>query len=177
VIAVILATGPSMSQAVADSVRGRATVIAVSDAHRLAPWSDALVSTDARWWKAHPEALEFAGRKLGGMPDFAEIRGVERVHGVPSSTNSGLLACQVAVSMGANTLLLTGFDLGGTHFFGEHKPPLKNTTPMRFETFIRQFERYKPKGVKILNCTPGSALKCYPFGTLSDCLAEPAVSV
>lgn len=60
--AIILATGPSMSQAVADSARGFGTVIAVSDAYRLAPWADCLVSADTAWWKHHNP--DFAGPKF-----------------------------------------------------------------------------------------------------------------
>lgn len=171
-IAVILATGPSMSQAVADSVKGQ-FVIVVSDAFRLAPWADVLVATDGKWWRHNPDALEFKGRKFGVSLDhhkqFAEV---ERFSGA-TGTNSGLLACQVAVSLGAKKLLLAGFDMGGTHFFGPHREPLKNTTKARFEVFKRQFANYQPRGVKILNCTPNSALRCYPMGSLESLAESP----
>jgi hypothetical protein len=78
------------------------------------------------------------------------------------------------VMLGATRVLLLGFDLGGTHFFGPHPEGLKNTKLHRFEQFKRQFASYRPKGVEIINCTPGSALTCYPTATLDACLAEPA---
>lgn len=171
----VLATGPSMSQAVADSVQGRCKVVAVSDAYRLAPWADALVSSDAAWWNQHPEALNFAGKKYGAMPDFKPVEGVERLK-IGSGTNSGLLGLHVAVMLGATTILLAGFDLGGSHFFGPHPAPLKNTTPERFEVFKKQFAHFKPRSVRIVNCTPNSGLTCYPMGDLDACLAEPAAS-
>lgn len=171
----VLATGPSLTQTVVDAVRGRAKVIAVSDAYRLAPWADALVSTDAAWWKAHPDALAFSGPKWAAAPEFRKIEGVERFPGAESGSNSGLLACRVAVNMGAKKILLLGFDMKGAHFFGPHQAPLKNTTPARFDVFKKQFERYKPRGVEIINCTPGSALRAYPMGDLHACLAEPAL--
>jgi hypothetical protein len=164
----ILATGPSMSQAVADSVRGRCTVIAVSDAYRLAPWADVLVSSDRGWWRVHNP--DFAGRKLSGVP----VDGIEQAPGHVSGSNSGLIAIRVAVSMGATRILLLGFDMGGSHFFGEHPAPLKNTTPQRFEVFKRQFADYRPRGVEIINCTPGSALNCYPKMDLEAALARMA---
>ena len=167
-IAAILATGPSMSQQVADSVKDRFTVVAVSDAYRLAPWADALVSQDKAWWKCHPQALDFPGRKFSG----GEVHDVERVTPdglITTGTNSGLLAMHVAVKyLGARTLLLLGFDMGGTHFFGSHPAPLRNTSPDRFRAFHRQFEHYKPKGISIFNCTSGSALKAYPAGRIED---------
>lgn len=164
-----------MSQAVADKVRGL-HVVAVSDAYKLAPWADAMCSTDAKWWDYHPEAKKFAGLKFTASPDFRPVEGVERVP-VASGTNSGLLGVMVAVSLGAKRVLLCGFDMRGTHYFGKHPEPLKNTTDRRFEVLMRQFRAYRPRGVKIINCTPGSALNVYPKKPLEDCLAEPALLV
>jgi len=171
----VLATGPSLSQSNADACGGL-RVVAVSDAYKLAPWADALASTDAGWWRANPEALNFAGLKFGAMPDFRSIQGVERLP-VSTGTNSGLLGIMVAVKLGAKRVLLCGFDLKspGQHFFGQHKPPLKSTKPDRMEAFKRQFANYQPRGVEIINCTPGSALDAYPRATLEDCLAESSV--
>lgn len=163
----VLATGPSLTQAVVDTVRDRAKVVVVSDAYRLAPWADALVSQDRAWWQANPEALEFAGKKFSGT----EIKGVEKMEGIPSGSNSGLLALKAAVQMGATRVLMCGFDMSGAHYFGQHKPPLKNTTASRFEVFQDQFKRYRPRGVEILNCTPGSALRAYPMADLNASLS------
>lgn len=166
----ILATGPSMSVEVAQSVMGTGIVIAVSDAWRLAPWADILVSSDAAWWKANPDALRFPRRKICIAKDWHAVEGVERFEGVTSGSNSGLLALRVAVSLGATQVRLYGYDMRGTHFFGRHpEPALKNTTPERFEVFKRQFAAFKPKGVEIINCTPGSALRCYPMLEPATC--------
>lgn len=165
----VLATGPSMSQATADAVRGRARVIVVSDAYRLAPWADALVSSDRAWWAAHPEAHQFAGRKFSGI----KVDGCEQVRRTPplkSGSNSGLLACDLATQLGATRILLLGFDMQGSHFFGPHPEPLKNTQPARFEGFRAQFAKWRPAGVKVLNCTPGSALRCFPSMNLEAAL-------
>lgn len=172
----VLATGPSLSQSVVNSVQSRVKVVAVSDAYRLAPWADVLVSTDAGWWRAHEEALGFPGSKYGAMPDFRSVPGVERFP-ADSATNSGLLGVKVAVHLGARRVLLCGFDMNqpGEHFFGRHPLPLKSTTADRQEVFKRQFAGYRPRGVEIINCTPGSALDCYPRRDLEDCLAESAV--
>jgi hypothetical protein len=169
---VVLATGPSMSQAVADAVRGL-RVVAVSNAYVLAPWCDALVSTDAGWWRHHPEALALPCRKFGGMPPFKAVEGVERIGA--SEENSGLLGIKAAVMLGAKRVLLCGFDMKGAHFFGQHKPPLRNPDRKRFDAFKRQFANYRPKGVEIINCTLGSGLDVYQKAALEDCLAESSV--
>lgn len=158
----VLATGPSMSQSVADAVRGKCRVVAVSDAYKLAPWADILVSTDEAWWNAHPEAQGFAGARYTGAPLHRPIRGVERLPTATTGTNSGLLGCHAAYAMGATRLLLCGFDMRGDHFFGRHPAPLKNTTPDRFVALRKQFSFWAPRGLEIVNCTPGSALRIYP---------------
>ncbi|MES2910617.1 MAG: hypothetical protein V4718_04475 [Pseudomonadota bacterium] len=171
---VVLATGPSMTHALADSIRGRCKVVAVSDAYKLAPWADALASTDAKWWKAHPDAQYFEGLKFTAAPDFVPVPGAERL-AVDTHTNSGLLGLMVAVKMGAKRILMCGFDLSGSHFFGPHLTPLRNTSPQRFEQFKKQFAAYQPRGVEIINCTPDSGLHCYPKKELNACLDEPAI--
>lgn len=173
----ILATGTSMGQAVADQVRGRCRVIAVSDANRLAPWAEAMASVDAAWWRKHPEAFNFPGRKFTAAPDYQGLRELERIPGVVSGTNSGLFAMMVAVHLGAKRLLLCGFDMRGTHYFGPHPKGMRNTKPERFEVFKQQFSRYHPQGVEIINCTPNSALTCYPTANLEDCLLGAEVHV
>lgn len=174
----VLATGPSLTLSIADSVRDRCHVVAVSDAHRLAPWADALASTDGKWWKAHPEALEFAGRKFTAAPSFVQLDGVERMP-VDTATNSGLLGLMVAVKLGATRVLLCGLDMHspGQHFFGRHPSPLRHSEQRHLELHKRQFAQYKPRGVEIINCTPGSALQAYPMGNLETelaGLAEPS---
>lgn len=164
----VLATGPSLTQCQVDKVSGL-RVIAVSDAYRLAPWAEALVSADKAWWLHHQP--EFAGRRFSAL----RVPGMETeiLDGLPMGTNSGLQAVHVAVQLGARRVLLLGFDLGGSHFFGPHPEPLKNTDsrPGRFEVFKRQFAGYQPRAVEIINCTPGSALGCYPKADLDACLA------
>jgi len=168
---VVMATGPSVNKSIADSIYGRCSLVAVSDAYRIAPWAEALVSADAAWWKAHPDALQFAGKRFGILHDFQGVKGVEKVTAA-SGTNSGLLGIMVAVQLGAKKIILLGFDMHspGTHFFGRHPAPLKSTPPARMEVFKRQFANYMPRGVSIINCTPNSALNCYPKDSLENCL-------
>lgn len=172
----VIATGPSLTQEQVDSVRDRCRVVVVSDAYRLAPWADALVSADAAWWKAHRDALEFTGLRFGNTFDFQNLPQVEKMN-APSGTNSGLLGIMAAVKMGATKVLLLGFDLHspGQHFFGQHPKPLKSTTADRMKVFRKQFAGYRPRGIEIINCTPGSALDCYRKDTLENCLSEPAL--
>lgn len=154
---ILLAPGPSMSQALADSFRGQ-WVGVVSNCFELAPWADFLAAQDAAWWSAYPPAKRFRGRKFSAQM----IDGVERLE-APSSLNSGCLALSAAVKLGAARIRLYGFDMHGTHFFGPYENGLKNTVEARRQVHLRQYNawaRAHPE-IEVINCTPGSAIDCF----------------
>lgn len=131
----VLASGPSMSQSVADALRKHRTIV-VNHTHRLAPWADMLVALDINLplWES---ARDFAGIKICGA-ESDKINAMyagqwhERVKMGPSHTvqivNSGLAAIRIAVAMGASKIILAGFDPDKAgHFAGRphsrgHKP-------------------------------------------------------
>jgi hypothetical protein len=163
----ILATGESMSQQLADSLRGFRAVV-VSDAYRLAPWAEAMVSQDAAWWIEHPDAKKFSGMKfstnanIAGVEQFDSYQRVGQAFG--TGCNSGLIACLVAQWLGAKKIGLYGFDMKGDHFFGKHREPLKNPTPSRYAAMRQDFARWNHDGIEVINMTPGSALDCFKRG-------------
>lgn len=172
----ILATGPSMSQAVADSVR-HLRVVAVSDAFVFAPWAEALASQDLAWWKARPLASDFRGRKFCGAMEPPE--GVALLPDLPSGCNSGVLGIRVARHLGAKRIVLLGFDGHGTHFFGPHTGTLKETTELRrrahFEQHRQEAHACQWHGVEVWNCTPGTVIDAYPTTTLQMALQSSKV--
>jgi hypothetical protein len=167
----VLATGPSLTQEQVDAVR-HLRVVAVSDAYRLAPWAEALVSQDAKWWRFHRP--EFAGLKFCGAWEPPE--GVQPVKGLPTGCNSGVLGIRVARLLGATRILLLGFDGHGSHFFGLHPAPLKNTDEVRRLAHIEQHRQEAHTcqwaKVEVVNCSPGTVLP-YPVGELSAALCAP----
>lgn len=168
----ILATGPSLTAEAVAKVR-HLPCIAVSDAYRLAPWASALVSADRAWWRHHNP--DYAGTRYA----LADVPEVEKVSDLGMGSNSGLLACHVAVTrLGATRLLLLGVDMGGSHFFGMHPPPLKNTSKQRFEAMKKQFAEwhYQHKRVQVWNCNPKSGLECFERMTLDEALHRLAES-
>lgn len=169
----VLATGPSLSAEQVQSVKECKTV-AVSNAYKLAPWADALASSDAKWWQVNKEAQDFPGLKFTAAPDHCGLPNIERLHGLGTGINSGLLGIHAAVHLGAKRILLLGFDLHspGQHFFGQHPKELKSSTQNHLDRFKAQFSNYKPRGIEIINCTPDSALKVYPLRKLEDCLSS-----
>jgi hypothetical protein len=183
----ILASGPSMSQAVADQVHAAGIpAIAINDTYRLAPWADMLYAADEAWWLRHPAALDFAGLKVS----VGTIKGVHRLRNtgvtgfdpdpgcLRTGSNSGYQAVHIAAHAGASRILLCGFDMQGAHFFGRHPNGLANTGPDLFLKFRRHFGELAMVlagcGAEVLNCTPGSALTCFPTAPLEQALAACA---
>lgn len=157
-----------MNQETADFIRGKCRAVAVSDAYKIAPWAEALVSNDAKWWSCNLDALKFAGRRFA----YEQVQGVEHLratHDFRYGINSGLQGIRVAELLGATRILLLGFDMHGTHYFGPHTAPeLKNTDGNRFAIHLRQFLKWK--GCQVVNCTPGSALTQFPMGDIREVL-------
>lgn len=89
--------------------------------------------------------------------------------------NSGFQAVNLALLLGANPLVLIGFDMRVTdkrHFFGDHPPGLRNTSKyVNFINCFRQAAKRLPEAVEILNATPNSALDCFPKVSLDVALA------
>lgn len=188
----VLASGPSMSQVVADKVRAAGLhAVVVNDTYRLAPWADILYAADRRWWEANPEAAtEFAGIKLVGQSGV-HLPGVQVMMNsgtngfdpnprfVRHGNNSGHAAIHVAIHTGAARILLCGFDMhdrDGLHWFGLHTRKsndgkiLRNPAHNSFRTWLKRASDLAAGGAEILNCTPGSALRCFRFADLDSVL-------
>jgi len=169
----LLAPGPSASAELARRLRHLPTG-AIGNAFQLAPWAAFVAASDAAWWRKYPEAKAFPER-FGMMP----IEDVERVS-VPqigAITNSGVLGLEVAKQKGATRILLLGFDMHGAHFFGAYTNGLRNTNEAQRQTHLRQFAEWgrANKRIEVINCTPGSALTCFPTARLDETgIFEPA---
>lgn len=159
-----------MSKDLAELVRGQ-RVCAVGNVFELAPWADALVANDRGWWKRHPQAAQFAGRRFSANRN---IDGVQRVdpNTFGTSSNSGVLALDVARNLGATQIVMLGFDMHGTHFFGPYTNGCTNTQPKRRDVFQVQFRKWaeRNKGLRVVNCTAGTHLKAFQLGNLKDYL-------
>lgn len=196
-VVVCMATGPSMTAEDVDYVRGKATVVVVNDAHRLAPWAEVLYSSDRYWWAHHKAVPSFAGLRatieyspgryaaelLKVAPEMHFLRntghdGIEtHPDGIRTGRqNSGGAAVNVAVHLGATRIVLLGYDCGATtgkrHFFGDHPSPLSNnhnypTWRLGFDQMAAPLLRL---GVSVVNCTPVTSISAFPCAPLRDTL-------
>ena len=160
----VIATGQSLSGGQIDQVQ-HLPCIAVSNAYERVPNAVALVSADKRWWLHYQPVFE--GRKFS----LAKVHEDIEVVPIAMGSNSGLLGMEVAVMLGATSIILLGFDMHGTHYFGSHAAPLRNTQPSRFQAFKQQFAAFNK--VPVFNCTPGSELTCFPMMSIQCALSLP----
>jgi len=152
----------------------------------FAPWADVLYAADAKWWKDYaPRSYNFAGLKVT-IRDAYDVPGLhtlriscetvfdpKRTHLVTGG-NSGYQAVHLAAHFGAKRILLLGFDMKTDgklrHWFGNH--PGRLNAPGNYQQWCRSFARLAPvlktQGIKVINCSPNSALDCFVKAPLRD---------
>lgn len=170
--AVVVGSGPSAATTDIELAMGRAKVIAVNSSWRLAPWADALYSCDAAWWFHHHGVPEFTGQKFTSSAVAATAFGIELF--TTAGSNSGLRAIRLAEKLGARRVLLVGFDMhigGGVHWHEPHTGKLRNPGVNNMAIWRAEMERQRRSlKAEIVNCTPGSALSCFPILNLAEAL-------
>lgn len=157
----LIAPGHSATQKIADSLRGLKVGV-VGCAYQLAPWADFVAASDAAWWEKYPDAYQVRNRySIGLVPDVDNVK-------VPGFKicNSGVLALDVARQCHATEIHLHGFDMHGTHFFGEYTNGLKNAPPAARKRHLSEYRQWAAfnKHIRVVNCTKGSLIDCFPMG-------------
>jgi hypothetical protein len=94
-----------------------------------------------------------------------------------TGSNSGFQALNLAILAGARTVILLGMDGnpapdGKTHFFGDH-PRVEPMTiyPLVRASFKAGAAAIKAAGVRVINCSPGSAISAFERMDLLEALA------
>jgi hypothetical protein len=173
--AIVVASGPSAAATDFELLRGR-RLIAVNLSWRLVPWADVLYGTDGHFWHFYKGIPEFAGRKVTSSPMAAQSLGIDCLF--CDGNNSGVRAINLAEACGSKRILLIGFDMrinGQAHW---HEAYPKGKLPEPTDHNARQWRnelketghRFAKRGTTIINCTPGSALECFPKMSLHEAL-------
>ena len=101
--------------------------------------------------------------------------GFQTEHGaLNGGGNSGFQAIHLAATFGAKRIILLGFDMqrtgGKEHWHGKHEGNLPNGNG--FASWIRKMtplaRDLKSMGVHVMNCTPTTALRCFPKYKLEE---------
>jgi hypothetical protein len=176
--AVVVASGPTATAEPLEPYRDRAKFIVINDSWKLAPWADVLFACDEAWWHANNGCPQFKGRRVTASPNCMKQYGIDLF--CSTGANSGLRGIYLAQRLGANPICMVGFDMHSRNGVHWHKPyeheRLRNPGANEMRTWRNETEwaaeRFKAKGVFVVNCTPGSALTKYPYIPLGIVLSH-----
>ena len=117
---------------------------------------------------------------LANYGDGTALRGLcFQRDGVHTGNNGGFQAMNLAVHLGAKRILLLAFDMrrvgNRAQWHDKHKRPTPpdvyaNNMIPQFEAAVKDLDML---GVKVINCTPGSALKCFPIMPVEEACRAP----
>lgn len=181
--AICAASGPSLTLQDLKYTRGKATLFAVNDVYKLAPWADVLYSCDFEWWNNQAKNnrdyfWDFKGEKWTINKEAGREFDVNVIGHITSKKwsndpkyiatgrNSGFQALNLADLRGFDRIILLGYDMkladdGKRHFFGDHPSPMNKDSD--YKTWATLFEEAVPFiRAEVINCTRSTALTCFP---------------
>ena len=192
---VVVASGPSLTDRQVVLVENSsAFTIAVNSSYEKLWTPEAIYACDYLWWKHNHMA---AKRHIKGERQrlwTQDLAAAEQFHlshirweakdglgkrGLRVNGNSGAGAINLAYHFGARRILLVGMDMkpgpnGEKHWHPDHPKPL--VQGQQFEEWRKKMgvlaKDLKDEGVEVINCTPGSALTCFPTSDLEQELAK-----
>jgi hypothetical protein len=188
----LLGGGPSLQGFEFERLRGRGTVVAINDAIFAAPWADVAFSIDSVWVRRRREDLaRFAGETIAairpGSPGLfvPRIKYLSRISSpglsrdpseLCSGFNSGFGALGLALQRGASEIFLLGYDMNGAGHFHKGYEWDCRFGVKEYPTWSRLFstleEPAKANGSAVFNCNPESAIRCFPFASIDQVLAN-----
>lgn len=164
---VCIASGPSLTAQDCELVRasGLPTIV-VNNSWQLAPWCDHLYAGDLAWWDANFSQVP-EGPKRWTCTRQASAKYGLNLHTKYGGYNSGLRGIELAFDLGAERVLLLGYDCNvdnGTHWHGNHTET-KNPDAERCREWMKQHARL-PQRDRVVNCSRSTSLEAYPLGLL-----------
>jgi hypothetical protein len=189
--AVVIASGPSLTQEDVDFCRGKAFVAVANDGYRMAPWADLIYAADWGWWDCHDGVMGFAGEKWTCDERAAREFGLTlievaargdgfsldptRLHRMGGNSGGQLL--NLVALRGASPIYMLGYDMQATggrkHWFGDHPKPINKT--QNFTGWRQAMDAGAASladlGVTAINCSRETALTAYPKSTIQEALS------
>jgi hypothetical protein len=141
----------------------------------------------AQKWSSNKEASERFGVNWIAEKDASGLSSDPRV--IHHGHGSGYSLLNLVYLMGADRIVLLGYDqkydpayhgrdriIGPTprHYFGEYPPQLQHWPSVHVKhgvhvDLVRRYGEIAIAGpVEIINCTPGSAIECFPMMEIAD---------
>lgn len=164
---VCLASGPSLNAHDCELVRAAGLpTIAVNNSWQLAPWCDHIYAGDLAWWDANVTTVPQEPRRWSCTRQAVAKHGLNW-HKAYGEYNSGLRAIELAFELGAQYVLLLGYDCtvaDGSHWHGDHQQT-KNPDESRCRIWRQQHARLAQRD-RVVNCSRSTELEAYRLGHL-----------
>lgn len=171
-IAFCIGSGPSLTAEDVEQSKGFYTV-AVNSSWEVAPHCDVVYGGDFKWWRTHHEKVSKPGATVSKTA--ARLYGLDlHDYKVTCGYNSGMLAIHYAQVMGAEHIVLLGYDCSvkhGLHHHADH--PEGNPSFEKCVLWRRQFKDLARRmRARVYNCSRYTELDAFPRFELADCLSQ-----
>lgn len=133
---------------------------------------------DQGWW--HEYIREVKRTFQGSLGTIRHNQYGVRVWQIRHYCNSGAGAISLSIRMGADRIILLGYDMqhtgGKRHWHGDHPRRLANAGNLK--DFLPEFDRLRRHHplVEIVNCTRVTALTAFPIVNLEEALNEYCIA-
>lgn len=196
---VAMASGPSLAKEHCEMVRaaGLRTGV-VNDCYLMASFADVAYFADMKWWNWHKDREEwkaFSGQKCTINASSFQVDDVN-VHvlrngggeglstdptAIFTGSHSGYQLLNILTLSGAALILMLGYDCrqvdGKKHWFGNHPDGTEPPYLAIKGRYNKMAQAAEAAGIRIINCTPGSAIDSFQRGDLASILADTRCAV
>lgn len=165
---ICIASGPSLTVNDCELASGSGyPIIAVNSSWKAVPDCQHIYAADFTWWDHYHDSLETSA-ELWTQSRRAHARfGVKLFSPSDSGPfNSGQRAIQLAAHLGAERVILLGYDCtlaNGEHWHGRHPATMHNPVPREVGRWHSDFSSLAGAlpGVEIINASRETALTCF----------------
>lgn len=194
-IGIIIGTGPSLTQEQLNQV-SHLKKFGVNNAFEFD--LDVHLACNWQWWDVYWDQIkDYRCDKWTPRIESAEKYGINYIEErwadglstdpsyIHAHHGSGPQVVNLALHYGVKTMILIGWDMcyrEKRHYFGEYPKSLQHFPRVgpngEMTGLIKEMETINPEdyGIEIINCSPESALTCFPLKSLSECLKDLNVS-
>lgn len=167
-------SGPSLTAGDCAAVEASGhPIVAVNTSWQAVPSASIIFAGDEAWWAANFNKVE-SHAALWTCNTSASLKyGIRLFRSSGRHWNSGLRAIELAEFLGAEKVILLGYDCSvrrGAHWHGKHGKT-QNPTNGVCQSWIAQFQQLSQRTkITIINCSRDTALKCFPRAELEEIL-------
>lgn len=167
-------SGPSLTAGDCAAIENSGhPIVAVNTSWKAVPSASILFAGDEAWWAANSSTVESQAVRWTCNTSASLKYGLRLFKSSGRHWNSGLCAIELAEFLGAEKIVLIGYDCSvrrGVHWHGKHDKT-QNPTSGVCQSWIAQFKQLSHRAkVPIINCSRDTALTCFPRVELEEIL-------